>query len=354
MLIAIAIFSLVALMVFHELGHFLIARKLNVKVEEFGIGIPPKLFSKKIGETVYSLNLLPIGAFVKLYGEDEKIKNERSFSEKSVLERALILLGGVIAFWVVAFVILTFIMATGVPVAIDDDIDAPDSQVMVTSIKENSPAQEAGIIPGDLITKVSFSETEALITKAGDLRIFLESFQPQEVNLFLVRGKESFDVLVVPSEQDNLIGVELGRIVNKKYPLYQAPIQGLIATGRMTSLIVSTLGNVAVGFVTKKSLPEGIQLAGPVAIVGEIFVGALEKGVFDYLMMIVVLSISLAIFNLLPIPALDGGRLLLLIIEKIKGSPINSNLEKGLVMISFFVLIGLLVLISFYDIQRIL
>jgi regulator of sigma E protease len=352
--IIIAVSSLVALMVIHELGHFLIARKFNVKVEEFGIGIPPRIIGKKIGETLYSLNLLPIGAFVKIYGEDEKIKDSRSFSEKSIFQRAMIILGGVIAFWIVAFLILSFIMATGTIVGIEDNVYAPDAQVMVTLVEENSPAQEAGIISGDLITRVDFNESEFLINKAGDLRIFLESYQPQEIDLFLTRGKENLSVLVVPLEQDNLIGVRLDRVVNKKYPLYQAPIQGLITTGRMTSFIVSTLGSITAKAVTGKPLPKEAQLIGPVAIVGEVFPEVLEKGLFDYLMIVVILSISLAIFNLLPIPALDGGRLLLLIIEKIKGSPINDKVEKSLIAFSFFILVGILILVTIYDVQRLL
>ncbi len=350
--IIIAIFSLIVLMVLHELGHFLVAKKYGVKVEEFGIGIPPRIFGKKIGETIYSINLLPIGAFVKIYGEDEKIKDKRSFSEKSIFQRAMILLGGVIAFWIVAFTILTFIMATGTPTAIDDDLYQPNAQVMVTEVFPNSLAQESGIVIGDVVKKISFQGSEIDVNKAGDVRGFVEKHQADEVNLLIGRGSEDIEVVVGPLEDDGLIGIGLVRTAIKKYPVYQAPVQGAIATVRLTYLITSTLKDVALKAFSGEPLPDEVKVAGPVAIVGEVFVGALEGGLFDYLMIVVILSISLAIFNLLPIPALDGGRLLLLIIEKIKGSPLNPKIEKGLIAISFFFLVGILILVTIYDIKR--
>ncbi len=350
--ILIAIISLVFLMVIHELGHFLVAKKFNVKVEEFGIGIPPRIIGKKINETIYSLNLLPIGAFVKMYGEDEKVKDERSFSEKSILQRALILLGGVIAFWIAAFIILTIIMATGSPVAVDDDFHDPNAQVMIHSIIPESAANEAGLIPGDVIKSIGFNESQKTVNKSGDVREFIENYQINQVNLLIERGREEIELSVGPLDENMLMGVSLVRTSIKKYSFYEAPIQGAMATGRITYFIVSTLGDVAVKAVSGKPLPEEVKVAGPIAIVGDIFVGALEDGITEYLMIIVILSISLAIFNLLPIPALDGGRLLLLIIEKIKGSPLNPKLEKNLVAVSFLILLGIFVLVTIYDIQR--
>jgi regulator of sigma E protease len=352
--IIIAVSSLVALMVIHELGHFLIARKFNVKVEEFGIGIPPRIIGKKIGETLYSLNLLPIGAFVKIYGEDEKIKDPRSFSEKSIFQRAMIILGGVIAFWIVAFLILSFIASTGVPTVVADEEDYPLAQVMITRIQADSLAQSAGLIPGDIIKSIHFQESTFEISKAGELRNLIQKFEPNQLELTVNRGEQELKISIEPLTQERLIGVELSRVVNKKYPFYQAPIQGLLMTGRLTKLILVTLGDAGARLITRRSVPGEIQIAGPIAIVGEVFVGALEKGLFDYLMIVVILSISLAIFNLLPIPALDGGRLLLLIIEKIKGSPINAKVEKTLIAFSFFILVGILILVTIYDVQRLL
>ncbi len=351
--ILIAIASLVILMVLHELGHFLIAKKYNVRVDEFGIGIPPRIIGKKIGETIYSLNLLPIGAFVKIHGEDEKIKDERSFSEKSIFQRMMILLGGVIAFWIVAFFVLTIIAIIGIPSSISDSAHAPEADVIITEVISDSPAREAGIMMGDIVKKIKSGDEEVLINKAGQVNEFLVNRQEDEIEISILREGEEININLEPDESD-MIGVKLARIDIKKYPIYQAPWEGLVLTGNMTYLVVSSLKDITFKAISGEPLPEGVKLAGPVAIVGEVFVGAIERGMMDYLLMIAILSISLAVFNLLPIPALDGGRIVLLIAEKIKGSPLNPKIEKGVIAFSFFILVGFLIFITIYDIQRLL
>ena len=146
--IIIAFISLVGLIVLHELGHFLLAKKFGVKVEEFGIGYPPRLFGKKIGETIYSLNLLPFGAFVKIYGQEERIDDSRSFSSKPFYQKALIVLGGVVVFWIVAAILLSIVMGTGVPSMIDDNQTGVlrDPKVQIISIAYGSPAEQAELI----------------------------------------------------------------------------------------------------------------------------------------------------------------------------------------------------------------
>ncbi len=348
--VIIAIFSLVALMIIHELGHFWVARKLNVKVEEFGIGIPPKIFSKKIGETIYSLNLLPIGAFVKIYGEDEKIKDERSFSGKTIIQRIMILLGGVVAFWVVAFIVLSIISIIGVPTAISDDLHEPNAEVMIAEVWPEYPAYKSGIMIGDVIKEIKSGEDEIKISKSSEVGEFFSNRLTQEVDITILRRSEIIDLTLAPNE-DDMIGVGLTRVATKKYPFYQAPWRGLVLTGNMTYKVISALKDLFLGFIKKEPLPL-VSYTGPVGIVGIYFVGAIKEGIVSYLTIIAVLSISLAVFNLLPIPALDGGRILLLVIEKIKGSPLNQKFEKGAIVISFFLLIGLLVFVTINDIQN--
>ncbi|KPJ55022.1 hypothetical protein AMJ49_07285 [Parcubacteria bacterium DG_74_2] len=161
--ILIVFFSIISLLALHEFGHFIIAKKFGVRVDEFGIGYPPRLFGKKYGETLYSLNLLPLGAFVKIYGDEAeplvqdksqtKKKDPQSFSSKPIWQRSLVLLGGVVAFWIIAAVLLSFVFIIGTPQAISDDIQNPDAKVLITAIAPDSPAQKAGLIPGDTITK---------------------------------------------------------------------------------------------------------------------------------------------------------------------------------------------------------
>ncbi len=350
--IIISIISLLVLVALHELGHFLVAKRFGVKVEEFGIGIPPRIFAKQFGETVYSLNILPIGAFVKIYGEDKKIKDERSFSEKTVFQRALILLGGVVAFWIVAFALLTAIMALGFPVAISDDVHSPDARVMILGVEEEMPAAEAGMAVGDILVGFSSGVGEVAVERVSDVRSFLSDNRGKEITALVQRGDSVEELAILSNEEDGIMGVFLERTEIRKYSWYQAPFQGAVMTGTMTVNVVYFLGSSAKKAIFGEPLPPGVQMAGPVGIVRDFFAGALQRGLVDYLQVMVMVSISLAIFNLIPIPALDGGRLLFLAIEKIKGSPISQRLEQNLIAASFVMLLGLFVLVTFYDIWR--
>ena len=348
--IIISIVSLLLLVVLHELGHFLVAKRFGVKVEEFGIGIPPRIIAKKFGETVYSLNILPIGAFVKLYGQDEKTKDERSFSEKTIFQRALILLGGVVAFWIVAFVLLTVITVLGFPSAISDDAFSPDARVMILKVEEGLPAAEAGIISGDILIGLSSGAQEIAVERVSDVRSFLSDNRGSEVTALVERGDSKKELTIISEEDDGIMGVFLERTEIRKYPWYEAPFRGALMTGTITTNVVYFLGSSAKRAILGQPLPPGVQMAGPVGIVRDFFAGAIERGFVDYLQVMVMVSISLAIFNLIPIPALDGGRLLFLVIEKIKGSPINQKLEENLVATSFMILLGLFFLMTFHDI----
>lgn len=348
--IIISIISLLVLVALHELGHFLVAKKFGVKVEEFGIGIPPRIIAKKFGETVYSLNLLPIGAFVKIYGEDKEIKDERSFSEKTILQRALILLGGVVAFWVVAFVLLTVIMGLGFSVAISDDTPSPNARVMILGVEDGLPAAEAGMLSGDILIELSSDDREVEVERVSDVRSFLFDNRGSEVAALVERGDSNEELTIISHEDDGIMGVFIERTEIRKYPWYEAPFYGALMTGKMTTNVVYFLGSSAKRAIFGQPLPPGVQVAGPVGIVKDFFAGAIERGLVDYLQVMVMVSISLAIFNLIPIPALDGGRLLFLAIEKVKGSPINQKLEQNLIAGSFMMLLGLFLLVTFYDI----
>ena len=164
--IIIVVISLVVLVTLHELGHFILAKKFGVRIEEFGIGIPPKIIGKKIGETEYSLNLIPLGAFVKLYGEEERIEEERSFSGKPIWQRALIVLGGVIAFWIIAAFIMAVVAGIwGLPFNIEDNdpgFGFKKPQIEIIQVMKGSPAEQAKLRTWDFIqqAKVDNSEIE--------------------------------------------------------------------------------------------------------------------------------------------------------------------------------------------------
>lgn len=360
--IIIVLIALVGLMALHELGHFLLAKKFGVRVEEFGVGYPPRIWGKRIGETIYSINLLPFGAFVKLTGENKRVKDPKSFSQKSLWQRALILLGGVVSFWIIAIIILTFVAGIGgVPTAIPDDLETGfnEAKVQIFGVAPNSPAEEAGIEVGDIITKLrepdsstgsSFVDTN----RVSQVQDFISSRKGGEVVLTLERGKEVLDVSlaprVSPPKGEGAIGVSLARVANMKTTWYKAPWQGFMITVRQTKAIPVVLGGVLKRKIQGEKVM-GVEFRGPIGI-GQMMGSALNQGVGNFLMLVSMISIWLALFNLVPIPALDGGRLLFLVIEGVRKKPVSQRIEQRITATFFALLICLMVFVTVKDIIR--
>lgn len=356
--ILIAFASLIGLIVLHEFGHFIWAKHFGVKVEEFGIGIPPRIFGRKIGETIYSLNLLPIGAFVRLYGEEENIKNPRSFTGKPIWQRALIIAGGVVTFWIVAFILLTVIAGKwGLPTAVEDDASHGliDSKVQIIKVLPESPAEQAGLEMGDIIKQLTINNYQLSIDKVKQVQEFTEINKGKEVILTVQRGKEVFETSLVPRisppEEEGPIGIGLARIANKTYSWYEAPVQGAIVTATTTIAIPYVLGGILWKAIKGKPIKEKVELRGPVGI-GEMMSRAAEQGISHFLYFLAMISIFLAVFNILPIPVVDGGKLLFLGIEKVRGKPINEKFEQNISAVFFFLLITLMIWVTIKDIAR--
>ncbi len=350
--ILIIILSLVTLIFLHELGHFLLAKKYGVRVEEFGIGIPPRLFGKKIGETIYSLNWIPLGGFVKLYGEDRKVSDERSFSSKPLYQRALIVFGGVAAFFVIAFFIFSIQSVVGIRTVAGGESSMAEvvgePEIVITGVVDESPAKEAGIQGGDILLGIDEKKIETM----EDARVILEGKKGKETEIVVQRGGEEVSFSLVPREEyaegEGAAGIAMATTVIEKYPLYYAPVKGASMTGGMTLIVLRGFGMLFSSLLTGASLPPGMEIGGPVAIVG-IGAGAFTRGLSDFLQFLGAITISLAVLNIMPIPALDGGRLVFLAIEKMKGNPISEKLEYGLNAVFFFLLIGLMIFITFRD-----
>lgn len=358
--VLIVFFSLIFLIILHELGHFWVAKKFGVKVEEFGIFLPPRLFGKKFGETIYSINLIPFGAFVRLLGEEGKertSKDARSFSNKPIWQRVLIVVGGVVAFWVVAAVLFSIIVGIGIPVAVSDSDNGAliNPKIQIAQVAADSPAEAAGLRIGDAIKEFKISNSKFPIKKVSELQKLTEQQKGKEVVLTIERGKEVFDVSLVPRpnppNNQGPLGLVLLRTAEKSYPWYEAPFRGIEATVKATLAIISALAGLVVNLVTGKGLPAGAQVMGPVGI-GALLVNFAQLGLVQYLHIIAIISIYLAIFNILPIPALDGGKLLFLGLEKIKGRPINYRLEQNITVFFFVVLLFFIILVTFRDIAR--
>jgi regulator of sigma E protease len=351
--IFIVFISFVGLIIVHEFGHFILAKKFGIKVEEFGIGFPPRLFGKKIGETIYSLNLLPLGGFVKIYGEEGGIEDSRSFSGKPVWQRCLIILGGVVAFWIIAVVLLSIVAgAWGIPVGISDEMGLNNNlinpKVQIDKVYSNTPAEQADLKSRDII--VGFY-------KIKDFQEFIGEHQNKEISFSVVRGNE---VLEKKVKIEEALGVGLYRTATKTYPWYLAPWGGIETTGYYTTKIVYgwvIMGGWTLGLISE--LPEGIEeedisVMGPLGIsllLGEFF----KMGTDAFLSLVALIAIALAMINILPIPALDGGRMAFLTIEAVRGKPINYKIEQKINTVFFILLISLMIFITVrFDIPSIL
>ncbi|TSC74884.1 MAG: hypothetical protein G01um101430_701 [Parcubacteria group bacterium Gr01-1014_30] len=357
--VIIVVFSLILLIILHELGHFLVAKKFGVKVEEFGVFLPPRLFDKKIGETIYSLNLIPLGAFVRVLGEEGEagIHDIRSFASKPIWQRAAIVAGGVVSFWLVAAFLMSFVMWLGSPTAVSDDDKGLliNPKVQISMIASASPAQAAGLRVGDTIRKFEIRNSKFEINKVKEVQELTEQYKGQEIILQVERGKEVFNISLVPRvsppEGEGAMGVVLVRTALERHPWYLAPIKGIEATLTMTGNIIAALAGLLSNLVLGKGVPPGADLTGPVGIVA-LMTQFFQLGLANYLQFIAAISIYLAIFNILPIPALDGGKLMFLFIEKVKGRSVNQKLEQKVTAFFFSVLLLLIALITIRDITR--
>jgi regulator of sigma E protease len=357
LVIIIAFISLISLLVLHEFGHFILAKKFGVPVEEFGVGYPPRLFGKKFRGTLYSLNLIPFGAFVKIHGEEGGIEDIQSFSKKPIWQRVLIILGGVLMFWLVAWVLLSIVMALGMPTAISDDENQGliNPRVQIIEVALNSPAQEAGIEPGDAIKQLSVISAKLSINKVKEVQEFIKEHEGKEIVLTIERGGKVFDVSLAPRisppKGEGAMGVALVRTAMKSYPWYEAPIQGAIETCNLTYMAVQGWAMVISNLVKGDGMPPGAQVMGPIGIF-DLFTKMSALGLSYFLRFVAIISIFLALFNILPIPALDGGKLVFLGIEAIRKKPVSIKIEQNITVFFFFLLILLMIFVTFKDIQR--
>lgn len=347
-------------MVIHEFGHFIIAKKFGVRVEEFGIGYPPRLFGKKFGETLYSVNLLPLGAFVRIFGEEGGVDDYRSFANLKIWQRVLIVIGGVAAFWLAAIIIFSvvFTIGTDLPVGDQDVSGLTNPRVVVVSFSSDSPAELAGIQKKDVLLEAKTDVELVTINKISDFQSFSKEYAGKEITVTVQRNGETLELSLLPRisppDGQGPVGIGLERMATliEKTPWYLAPIQGIKYTWITTVDALKGFYTIFANLLSGKGAPEGASFAGPLGIT-VFLANAASYGPGFFLYFVGLISVFIAIFNLFPIPALDGGKLIFLIIEKIKGKPVSVKVEQSITVTFFFLLIALSIFVTIkFDIPR--
>jgi len=353
-----------AILIFvHELGHFFVAKKSGIRVDEFAIGFPPKIISWVKGETKYVLNLIPFGGYVKIFGEnpdDESISGEdskRSFVNAKKWKQVCVLISGVAMNIIFAWILfsVSFMFGSMVPVGEGtDNIYAKyikDSQVILTSVKADSPAQKAGLLQGDkLISIDSIGGNTLNPTKVREL---IENSKVKLIVVAYSRAGETRYATVTPEISSDTSKKVIGIYMENVGTVKLNPLIALWEGGKLTILkfkqVAVGLGNFL--FEVIKGEADFSQVSGPVGIVG--MVGdAAHFGLAYFFGFVAFISLNLAVINLLPFPALDGGRVVFVIIEAIIRRPIKPKIVNTINTIGFIILIGLMLIITYRDIMK--
>lgn len=366
MSVILFIIILLVLILVHELGHFAVAKLFGIRVDEFGVGFPPRAMTLgKKGDTTYTLNWLPFGGFVKIFGEDPTDESltgpdsKRSFATKPILVRAAVLVAGVAFNMLLAWFLMSAIFMIGTDTALEKDEiqSATNLRLNINYVLPDSPGAEVGLMVGDTITSLTSGNDTLLELTPEAASAFINEHGDESLALSVVRDGETYSYIVIPKKgilplepERALVGMSMSLVGFLSYgnPV-TALTKGAVFTIDVTGFVWDGLVSFFLNILTFSA--DFSQVAGPIGIVG--IVGeAAGVGLVPVLFLTAIISINLAIINILPIPALDGGRLLFLIIEGIKGSPVKPSIANTIHGIFFVLLILLVIVVSYYDILR--
>ncbi|MBL7058682.1 RIP metalloprotease RseP [Patescibacteria group bacterium] len=364
--------AILSILVFvHEFGHFWTAKKLGVKAEEFGLGFPPRAWGiykstnnkwkqvwgtkdvKDAEDTIYSINFIPLGGFVKIKGENGESLDTDSFASKPIWCRFLILSAGVTMNVLLTAFLLAVGFTIGLPQVIDNEVSKSatisDERIQITQVLSDTPASKAGIKMGDIITNINSVEFSNII----DMQDYVAENTGEALSYSIKRGDEVLIYEITPEvlEETKIggIGVAVAATGMVKFPWYIAIWKGLVSAILLVIAIIVAFYNLFKDIFTGVGV--GGDIAGPVGIAS--LTGDMAKLGFVYILQFTaLLSANLAVVNFLPFPALDGGRVLFLIIEKFKGSPVKRDLEATIHYIGFALLMVLVVFVTFKDIAK--
>ena len=378
--IIVGLIILVLLVVVHELGHGIVARRNGVVVEEFGVGFPPKAWGKKIKHSIlgknvlFTLNWLPLGGFVKLQGEHDSAEKKGDYGAASYWVKTKILLAGVVMNWIVAIVLLSIVSLFGMPKIVENQFTiAGDTTVVshplrVGLVTPDSAAEKAGLKVGDEILRLN----GASVTTSAELRTVTEQNRGKEVEIIYSRANEESSVQAKLADKTTAEKGYLGIATGERQDLrstWSAPLVGVGTTAQFTWVTLEGTAKIAwdalKGFVQSLSFSEQTRkaggeelstvsqsVAGPVGILGTIFPQGLQAGLKQLTFLAAIISLSLAVMNTLPIPALDGGRWFTMTVFKLLKRPLTKEREEKIQTIGFLVLMGLVILVTFSDVGK--
>lgn len=366
---------LVLLVVVHELGHAIMARRNGVVVEEFGIGFPPKAWSKKLKNGIeFSLNWLPLGGFVKLQGEHDAAGGKGDYGAATFWQKTKILLAGVFINWVTAVILLTILALTGLPqilpnqFSVASDTTVTTQPVRIASIQEEMPAEAAGLRRGDEILRFGGQEVkspEALVQQS-------QARKGQSVEVVYKRGdterRTRVQLRSENSDQRGYFGVTPGQMTTMR-ATWSAPIVGVATTAQLTWETFKGLGklvaDLATGLAQQLSFNQdvreqggqnlnaaGASVAGPIGILGVIFPAAQQAGPTQLVLLTAIISLTLAVMNVLPIPALDGGRWFTMAAFRLARKELTKEREEQIQTVGFLTLMALVVVVTFADVTK--
>ena len=356
-MVTILLFAFILLIVVigHELGHFFVAKWCGVRVEEFGFGLPPKIwgFRPKGSETEYTINALPIGGFVRLYGEDGHERDSpRSFAAQAPWKKIAILVAGVVMNIIIAWGAFTIVGLIGISRIIPETAidNYPSAETIISIVASGSPAEDQGLRFGDQIISINGQS----IQTPSDVQEIITANRGETLSIDIQRGStlETVDVLAredAPPEQGS-VGIGMQLVVTEQSGVFQAMQEGAIRIWVVVTTTISLLSELVWSWIVPGvDAPAEADVRGPIGMVSA--VGEFRQLGLAYVITFVgLISTSLALFNILPIPALDGGRIVFVVIEWIKGSPVKAEWEAAVHTTGFMLVIGLSILVTIRDV----
>ncbi len=372
--IIIGLVILVFLVVAHELGHAISASRNGVVVEEFGIGLPPQAWKKKLkNKVLFTINWLPIGGYVKLQGEHDAANKKGDYGAATFMQKTKILLAGVAMNWLVAAILLTTLALTGMPKILPDQVSiAGDSKSVLQSVElisltKDHAAEKAGLKAGDNVIRFAGHE----VPTASRLIELTKEYKGKKVEIIFSRKgvEKTLNVTLGDAASGGYLGASLGQREFVK-STWSAPIVGVATTAQFTWVTLQgtgqMLGNLVNGLIFQLSPEAKVRdqassdlknvsdnVAGPIGIIGTIFPAAEQAGLTQLTFLTAIISLSLAVMNILPIPALDGGRWFTMVIFRLLKKKLTKEREEKIQMIGFSVLMGLIVLVTIADVAKI-